>query len=168
MKFQSIYLSILVVLAVSSCKKPDEFPIEPIITFKDISSSRNALGFDEKVTINLSFTDGDGDVGYKDNGQNDAIFDDPTSQYYRNYQATLFQFINGAWVERPSITGFGGRLPYLTPTVKNKSLKGDISCDIFLSSLAAEDTFRFDVFIYDRSLHKSNIVSTSAIFLNIQ
>lgn len=168
MKFKYFYLSILIALAASSCKKPDEFPIEPIITFKDIYSSQNAQGFDENITINLSFTDGDGDVGYKDIGQNDAIFDDPTSEYYRNYQATLFQLVNGAWVERPSITGFGGRLPYLTPTVKNKSLKGDISCDIFLSSLAVEDTFRFDVFIYDRSFHKSNIVSTAAIFLNVQ
>ena len=107
MKFKYFYLSIFIALAASSCKKPDEFPIEPIITFKDIYSSQNAQGFDENITINLSFTDGDGDVGYKDIGQNDAIFDDPTSMYYRNYQAKLFQLINGTWVERPSITGFG-------------------------------------------------------------
>ena len=168
MKFKYFYLSILIALAASSCKKPDEFPIEPIITFKDIYSSQNAQGFDENITINLSFTDGDGDVGYKDIGQNDPIFDDPTSQYYDNYVAKLFKYVNGVWVEYPTIIPLGGRLPYLTPIGKNKTLKGEIACDIDVPINADQDTFNLELFIYDRSFHKSNIVTTSSIILTTQ
>lgn len=168
MKFKNYYLSFLIALIIASCKKPDEFPIVPVITYKEIYTSRNAQGFDQKITVVLSFTDGDGDVGYKATGQNDPIFDDPTSQYYNNYIAKLFQFTNGTWVEYPTILPLGGRLPYLTPTGKNKTLKGDISCDIDVPPQSLQDTFRLDVFIYDRALHQSNTVTTSAIILNSQ
>jgi hypothetical protein len=79
--------SIALLMISISCKKPDEFPDVPVITYKDIYSIRNSQGLDQKMTVLLNFTDGDGDVGYKDIGQNGAIYDDPTSIYYNNYQA---------------------------------------------------------------------------------
>ena len=168
MKILYFYLSIVIVFAVISCRKLEEFPVEPVITYKSIYSTINAQGFDQKITVIVSFTDGDGDVGYRVNGQNDSIFDDPTSQYYNNYIAKLFQFKNGNWVEYPTILPLGGRLPYLTPVGKNKALKGEISCDIDVPPQAVQDTFRLDLFIYDRSLHQSNTVTTSVIILNTQ
>ncbi len=168
MKFRYFYLSIIIALAFSSCRKPDEFPVEPVITFKNIYSTKNAQGHDQKITVILSFTDGDGDIGYKDQGQNDPIFDDPASQYYDNYVAKYFQFKNGAWVEYPTRSPLGGRLPYLTPIGKNKTLKGDISCYIDVPIPSIKDTFRLDIFIYDRALHKSNTVTTPEIVLTTQ
>jgi len=168
MKFRYFYLSIIIALAFSACKKPEQFPDEPVITFKNIYTTKNAQGYDTKITVILGFTDGDGDVGYRDPGQNDAIFDDPTSQYYKNYQASFFRFTNGAWEPENSIISPGGRLPYLTPIGKNKTLKGDISCDFFVPPNAVEDTFRLDIFIYDRALHKSNIVSTPQVVITTQ
>ena len=82
--------------------------------------------------------------------------------------AACFLTLNGTWVEYPTILPLGGRLPYLTPTGKNKTLKGDISCDIDVPPQSLQDTFRLDVFIYDRALHQSNTVTTSAIILNSQ
>ena len=172
MKFKYFYLSIFIVFTHYSCKKPDQFPDEPIISYKNMYTILNNNGYNEKVTIQINFTDGDGDVGYKAEGQNDSIFDSPLSPYYKNFNANLFRLINGNWVENISITRLGGRLPYLTPGGKNKSLKGEIAGDIYLPvfspSPAVKDTFRFDVYIYDRSFHKSNVISTPNIILNIR
>jgi hypothetical protein len=160
--------SIALLMISISCKKPDEFPDVPVITYKDIYSIRNSQGLDQKMTVLLNFTDGDGDVGYKDIGQNGAIYDDPTSIYYNNYQAKLFQFENEEWVEKPTLVPLGGRLPYLTPIGKNKALKGEISCAVDVPLHAFQDTFRLEIFIYDRALHQSNTVTTSEIILTTQ
>jgi hypothetical protein len=169
MKYGFLSLIILFIVAISSCKKPDEYPVEPIITIKSFYSVKNAQGFDQQMTVILNFTDGDGDVGYKPQGQNDAIFDDSLSLYYRNYNASLSVFRNGAWKDTTTAKPLGGRIPYLTPEGKNKSLKGEIQCDFLLAGLiATQDTFRLKVFIYDRALHKSNVDTTLGLILNTQ
>jgi hypothetical protein len=153
----------------ASCKKPEEFPDVPVINFTDIYSTQNAQGHDDNLTIVLNFTDGDGDVGYKELGQNGPPYDTQGSQYYNNYLAKLFLFKNNAWSEYPTVLPLGGRLPYLTPDGKNKALKGQITCNFILAGIMADqDTFRLDVFIYDRALHQSNVVTTSEIVLNTQ
>ena len=161
-------LPVLAVLIISSCKKPEEYPIEPVITFKSISTSRNAQGFDQKMYVVLNFTDGDGDIGYLTSGLNDPIFDDPNSPYYNNYVADIFRMENGNWVPYPTILPLAGRLPYITPEGKNKAVKGEIVCEFAVPLQAHQDTFRLDVFIYDRGLHKSNTVSTDPFILNTQ
>jgi hypothetical protein len=168
MKKRYLFVIFFIALSVSSCRKPDEFPIEPVITFKSIFSTKNALGYDEKMTVLLDFTDGDGDVGYRPVGQNDPIFDDPTSPYYDNYVAKLFQYKNNTWSEYPTVLPLGGRVPYLTPLGKIKTLKGEISCEFDVPPACVSDTFRLDIFIYDRAFHKSNTITTSAIILNTQ
>ena len=162
------YLILLIVLCSLSCKKPDEYPVVPVIDFKSIYSLQNSLGYDQKMTVLLNFTDGDGDIGYKQEGENDPIFDDPTSQYYNNYSATLYEYRDGVWEEYTTSLPYGGRLPYLTPESKNKAMKGEIACDFDVPPNSVQDTFRLDVFIYDRALHKSNVVTTSAIVLTTQ
>ncbi len=168
MTYRRIFFIVVIVLFAISCKKPDEFPDTPVVTYKDIYSTRNAQGYDQKMIVLLNFTDGDGDVGYKAVGENGSIYDDPSSEYYNNYVAKLFKYSNGAWAEYPTIVPLGGRLPYLTPIGKNKALKGEISCEVDVPLHAVEDTFRLDIFIYDRALHKSNVVTTSEIVLYTQ
>lgn len=168
MKKRFFSLIFIVAIAISSCRKPDEFPVQPVITYKSIFATQNAQGFDDKVTVLLDFTDGDGDVGYKPLGENGSPYDDPASQYYDNYVAKLFQFKDTAWVEYPTVLPLGGRIPYLTPQGKIKTLKGEIACDFDVPPAAALDTFRMDIFIYDRSFHQSNTVTTTAFVLNTQ
>ena len=166
MKKRYFFLIFFITAAISSCRKPDEFPVDPVITYKSISSTRDAQGFDEKLTVLLDFTDGDGDVGYKSTlGENGPPYDDPNSQYYNNYHAKLFQFKDTAWVEYPTVLPLGGRLPYLTPEGKIKTLKGEIACDFDVPPAAAMDTFRMEIFIYDRALHQSNTVTSSVFVL---
>ncbi len=129
MKFRHFYLFLIAVTAIPSCKKMEEFSVVPEITYKSIYTTRNSLGFDNKVTVVISFTDGDGDIGYRDQGNNDSIFDDPDSPYYNNYVATYFILKNGNWEDSlvylrdtilPPKSPIGGRLPYLTPLEKIK------------------------------------------------
>ena len=162
---------ILIGMIISSCRKPDEFPVEPIITFKSVSTIQNLQGYDAKIIVVLGFTDGDGDIGYKQPGENDPIFDDTTSIYFSNYFARYSILRNGVWLTTespilPPRDSLEGRIPYLTPDSKNKSLKGEISCEFFTPFFAIQDTFRLDLYIYDRSLHKSNVVTTAEFIIN--
>ena len=95
---QIIPLMLVVFLALTSCKKPEEYPLEPSITFRDLVVYKNTQGWDDFVRVNISFTDGDGDIGYKEPGQNDPIFDDPSSPYRLNYIGTYSLLRNGVWV----------------------------------------------------------------------
>jgi hypothetical protein len=53
----------------------------------------------------------------------------------------------------------------VTPEVKNKALKGEINRELPLPPNLANDTFRFEIFIYDRSLNSSNTIVTPDVIL---
>ena len=114
----------------------------------------------------VSFTDGDGDIGYhsRESGLNDAIFDDPASQYYNNFIVKTFILQNGIW--NSIDTPVSARIPFLTPEGPNKALRGEISREFALPIALVQDTLRYDIFIYDRSLNQSNTITTSPIILN--
>ena len=159
-------------IALSSCQKPEEYPIIPSLEFKSIYTDKDTGGYDQDVVIVTGFTDGDGDIGYYsvESGQNDPIFDDPHSEYYNNYKVTKFQRKNGVWVKDSlaadgSVLNLDGRLYYMTPSGSNKALKGEIKRTVSVDVGLNRDTFRYDVFIYDRGLHKSNVITTDPIVL---
>ncbi|REJ80496.1 MAG: hypothetical protein DWQ44_05930 [Bacteroidetes bacterium] len=151
----------------SSCKKLEEYPVIPSIEYKNMFVLQDAGGFDEFVRLVIAFTDGDGDIGYHavESGLNDPIFDDPASAYYYNYSAKVFQFVNGVWSEVTSPIPISGRLPYMTPEGPNKALKGEIDREFNVPPGLIADTIRFEVFIYDRALHKSNTLTTPAVII---
>src|SRR4051812_46907355 len=121
------YLFILILaITISSCKKPDEYPIIPAISLSKLYVNKDAQGYDKSFTVVLDFTDGDGDIGYLEEGQNGYPYDDPNSEYFKNYKGGVYRFKNGSWQLVPVKTEFGGRIPYLTPEGKNKALKGQI------------------------------------------
>jgi hypothetical protein len=159
-------------LVLGACQKPDEYPIIPAIEFKEIYSERDTGGYDQDVVTVINFTDGDGDLGYypAESGKNDPIFDDTSSVYYYNYHVIKYQMVNGQWridsvADDGSRLQLGGRISYLTPTGKNKALKGEIRQTVSIDVGLRNDTFKYDIFIYDRALHKSNVVTTDAVVL---
>ena len=157
------------VLTLASCKKPDEYPIIPAISYNNLYTTQNAQGLDQSLSVILDFTDGDGDIGYKEVGQNGDPFDTNGSEYYNNYKGSIYKYTSGNWIVVPTGTLLQGRLPYLTPEGNNKSLKGQIQCDFLLLGLVANsDTFKMELFIYDRGLHKSNIITTPSFTLRTQ
>ncbi len=167
MKYRSFIPALLfAALSFTSCEKPDEYPLEPSIEFVSIYSTKNAQGYDNKVFVSISFTDGDGDIGYhaRESGLNDPIFDDPSSPYYNNFIVKTLILQNGLW--NSIDTPVSARIPYLTPEGANKALKGKIERELTVPIPLDLDTLRYEIFIYDRSLNKSNTIVTPEILLN--
>jgi hypothetical protein len=154
------FIFLFFVIAALSCKKPIEYPLEPVIGFKSIAISQDASGYDSKVFVTLTFTDGDGDLGYypRESGRNNPLFDDPASPYYNNFIVTTYIKRSGSWVA--DTTNVSARLPYMTPEGANKALKGEIERELTLPPALTLDTLKYDIYIWDRALHQSNIVTT--------
>jgi hypothetical protein len=158
------FLWVGVFLALASCKKNEEYPIEPAISFKELSTMISANGKDSMAVFVVSFTDGDGDLGLRPDDTLPPF--NSGSQYYRNFQLEMFEKINGVFTLNPISPQLGGRMPYLTPAGSNKALKGEIQMESNLPIGVVNDTCYFNVFIYDRALHKSNVVQTPEIVIN--
>jgi hypothetical protein len=99
---------------VTSCIKQDNYPIEPVITFKEFGVLKSIDNYDSIGRLTISYTDGDGDIG---------LYDTDTVEPYRyNFFLKFLYRKNGEMVELiPADTtlGFNARIPILTPTGRN-------------------------------------------------
>ena len=168
-------------ITLSACRKNEEFPVEPRIEFKELVKNTNSQGKDTSVALVFSFTDGDGDIGFKQ-GESGGIYQGEF--YYNLYVNYQKKESNGTFstvfIPTPvdSITPNGDtlviikdipvqftyRMPYMVPSGRNKAIKGDISVDI--STLGFYPVSRFEFYIYDRALNKSNVVFTPEFSVN--
>jgi hypothetical protein len=174
---KKLFLSLLAGIFFTGCNYDPTYPDIPALEFKALSfGNDNGLS---TFTLTATFTDGDGDIGYYQDRPNDSIFDDKQSPYYYNFIINAQVFSNGDWRDT-SIISFidttGGkhdttfftddassRLPYLTQSGQNKGLKGDIDKTTYLPAFLG-DSIRFTAFIYDRALHRSNLIYTPGYF----
>jgi hypothetical protein len=161
MKAKIVILILLVSFA--SCKEPKKYPSEPEITFKELVKNTNDQGLDESADLTISFVDGDGDIGL---AEGDTIPPyEPGSVYYYDFYIQYFKKVNGNFEQVPILIP-GQRIPYINHEGKDRSLSGDLVMHLdFIGFGFNNDTLRFDAFIYDRALHKSNTISTSEIIL---
>jgi hypothetical protein len=164
-------LAIFVFLTVvfNSCKKGEQFPVEPAIQFKSLEKFSDANGVDTALVLSITFTDGDGDIGLKPEDVNPPF--NPGSEYYYNLYATYFIEQGGVFVPLPVSAVNGYRIPYIENKSSNKAISGELKIDmeiLGLNLIAPEGNFRFEVYIYDRALHKSNVITTDPIYLKNQ
>ncbi|NTW32580.1 MAG: hypothetical protein HGB12_08155 [Bacteroidetes bacterium] len=176
MKTKSNILFIFIVpLIVSffyiSCKKREVYPDVPYIQYLDLVKIQNTSGIDEKGILKISFTDGKGDIGLAP-GDTFPPFE-PSSKFYYNLFITFYEKQNGLYIipvlpdSTPII--FNYRIPVITPTGENKSIKGDIEVKLIINNtLSNFDTIAFDVSIADRGLNVSNIIRTPDIIIKKQ
>jgi hypothetical protein len=149
---------LLVVLGFTSCLKKEEYPIEPVIQWESYSVLTDSRGYDSLGFLKISYTDGDGDIGLFDS--------DTVAPYKYNLFVKMFQMKNGSLQEiifPDTNINLNGRIPILTPAGRNKNIKGKIQLMIEMYFAAPElssDTIAFDLYILDRALHKSNVVSS--------
>jgi hypothetical protein len=162
----------LIILFIFSfgCTKENKYPIEPHIDLISFDKITDSLGIDQQGVIGLSFTDGDGDIGLT-NDQN-------TGNFKYNLFIKYFEKKNGKFQEiilttpnaitgKPDTLLFNGRIPYVTPQGRIKSIKGEIYDTLYINNPASTyDTIKYEIFIEDRALHKSNIVTTPDIIIN--
>lgn len=159
------FLYIIITLAVLfSCLKPQEFPPEPIIEF-DSFTAMNDSG-----ELVISFTDGDGNVGLSESDTTGVY--SSTQKYHHNLFVEYFEKVDGiGWQPGKDLAGedivFLYRIPVLTPSGKNKALKGKIRVTIepsYYNTLSSDsDTIKYRIMLADRDLNESNFVESVEI-----
>ncbi len=167
MRFNWIYgFGIICTAALSSCLDPPEYPDQP-----EILGLESFIVEGEKAYIRFEFTDGDGDMGLNE-GQVDPPFD--TSSYYhfnaRVHYLEYNQFTNDWEIQFNSLGDsitFKYRIQDLTPTGKNKALKGVIQLKLDPYQRPGADSIRYQIEIIDRSLNRSELFETPTIINGI-
>lgn len=165
-------LSLLVILVSISCKKYEEYPPEPVLEFSDFLILRDTAGIDQRGILKMTYTDGDGNIGLNDS-DTVAPYDYNLFIKYFELQRGVFKeiflvtpnYINDSTVIYDTAT-FNGRIPILTPAGKNKAIRGEIEDTLFINNpLSPYDTIKFEIYIVDRDLNKSNTISTPPIIV---
>lgn len=153
-----------------SCRKTEEYPVIPAISFKSFEkySHKNGVGglIDDSLNLIISYTDGDGDVGIPQDDTSPPF--NAGSPYFYNMVVKYFKKTRGVYTERVLDPPYSARIPDLTPKGNHKAIKGDIKLLMpFIDFQANYDTIHCEVFIYDRALHKSNVITTPDIVVNV-
>lgn len=137
----------------------------------------NTEGIDSVMTLIFTFKDGDGDLGLTQadtfppynpvldpNNNNKSL-----NPYYNNLYIEYLESVDGIfqYVTAPFTTdtlNYAFRFESLTPSGRHKAIRGDIEVQISPSPYKnARDTVIYKFFIYDRALHKSNLIETPPI-----
>ncbi len=145
-----------------ACKKREEFSNIPYLEFTkyEIKDSIDALGNITKLCeLHLFFTDGDGDIG---------LFEEDTiAPFDYNLFVNYFEMKNNSLQQIIDTLNppYHIRIPNLTPTGQNKSLKVDMKYDVDIT-YRNSDTIKFELKLFDRALNESEWVSSSLIILN--
>jgi hypothetical protein len=168
---------IFVLLLLSlSCRKLEEYPIIPAISYNGFELLINSeSGISEQGVLYISYTDGDGDIGLD---QSDTGYPYHSGgSYYYNFFITYYECDHGVFTEVPLLSWnnttqeydtltFNARIPVLLPKEKKQGIKGVIRNEMFIyNPLAKSDTIQFKVKIIDRALHFSNEITTPPIVL---
>ena len=155
------------VIFLTSCKKPETYPVIPHIDFSNFTKTQNANGVDEKGILELSFTDGDGDIGLSPDDTT-APFN-KGSVYYYDFFITYFRKHKGVFIADSLPMTNNSRIPVITPNGSNKAIKGTIDVNLFINNpippVNKYDTICYDVYIVDRALNASNTIRTPEIIV---
>lgn len=157
-----------------SCKKFEDYPIEPQIEYSDFLLEYNPeTGRTERGVLIFSYTDGDGDLGLDpDQTYPPYNFGSP---YYYNLIIKYYERQNGVFKEVPLLAWnpdsarydtltFNTRFPQLIQEELEKPIKGVFNDTLFIfNPLSPFDTIKFTAYIYDRALHQSNTIETPPI-----
>lgn len=164
---------ITVVMLTFSCKRAAlNYPDVPALELVSWSQQKGSNGKDSLVIVNLKYTDGDGDLGLRDE-DNQPPFDFP-SRFHYNLFVPFYKFENGNFSQillnpqpvnpADSFLNFNQRLPYLTPEGKQRGIDGTIKLTITVWLMSALPGIpppaqgKFTITLYDRALNSSNTI----------
>ena len=155
-----IVLFIVLLTLFFACKKRESFSDIPYLEFGhyELKDSVDALGNITKLCeLHIYFTDGDGDIG--------LFNDDTIAPYDYNLFVNYFEMHNDSLQQINVNPPYHIRMPNLTPTGQNKSLKVDVKYDVNVT-YRNSDTIKFELKLFDRALNESDWASSSLIILN--
>jgi hypothetical protein len=160
-----IYIVFLVVLGatvITSCVKEKNFPIEPVIQFKEFILYNN-----DSADCIIKFKDGDGDIGIMPGDT--AAADDLKMKYLYKSSDGLFHPVDATFGTLKFDTlYYSFRIPNITPNGQYKALDGEIKIKLRTAPLfnPAHKVVKFEIRLADRAGHVSNMVSTNPINVN--
>jgi len=151
-----------------SCTKPTPVSPTPQITFQSVQQINYGVQYNDSFDFTINYSDGDGDIGLS---QSDTLPPfNPGSAYYYNLYVDYYEKLGKNFVKVvPPLTaldtiGWYFRMPVITTEGKNKSISGTISFGILCENAPVySDTIMFKIYIYDRALHKSNVVQSPVL-----
>jgi len=123
----------------------------------ELKDSVDALGNITKICeLHLYFTDGDGDIG--------LFNEDTIPPFEHNLSVNYFEMRDDSLQQINVNPPFHIRIPNLTPTGQNKSLKVDVKYDVDIT-YRNSDTLQFKLKLFDRALNESEWASSGLIQL---
>jgi hypothetical protein len=149
-----------VIMGIASCYKPPVYSVIPSISFKSFVVNAN-----RSATLQVTFTDGDGDIGYP-TSDNNPPFDFFVLPLYDSTGLGAYKYY---WIPPQSPLGdtlvFPYNIPNITPIGKYKALSGQIQIQMDSASWYIKDkvNMKFMVWIVDRAGHISNRITTIPI-----
>jgi hypothetical protein len=162
--------SIVLGVVFYSCKKETTpAPAPPVISFASFTTSDG-----DNAVLTFNFSDADGDIGLKQSDTS-GVYALGTVGYYDFYMRYYYLDSTGNYVtfyspipnQPPSLADSAistYRIPFITDNIKSKSLDGQIIINFSTGykpgNSAKLNNFRFVFWMYDRALHKSNVVTT--------
>lgn len=149
MKFSQTYLPVLAFVAIATliggCKKKDESPVVPTITYKSISTT-DVVEFDNQIDVVFSYEDFQGDLGTVDPDVNTLKVKDSRLSDWDWYH-----------------------IPPMTPDNKELHIKGDFTLKLrplFLIGNSTSETTVLTIQILDRAGNVSNQIQTPPILIH--
>lgn len=151
-----------------ACQGEDfNFSETPELTLSDIQQYQ-LNGKDSAVVIDIAYKDGDGDIGLEPSDTLPPF--QFKSEYFYNLHIYPYEVVDG--VKKPLLVpsstdtiNFNDRIKTLTPTGKNKAIFGNLK--LFINAKPyfslSPDSMYYRIYIYDRKLHKSNIIETPVL-----
>jgi hypothetical protein len=164
-----IVLSLILVYLLVSCENIPQYPSVPEIHYKSLAFTRvydTALAsYQDYGILTFSFRDGDADLGvYQEVDTNQNYPDSVRHGIFISF----FSKENGKYIEQIIVRNndtlsFDSWLPYnskMDRVGQDKTIKGTIKVSMSFVDTLPYDTMRFQFFIRDRAMHKSNIEVT--------
>ena len=155
-----ILVGIAAMLFSTSCNNGPVFPVEPEISFVNITpASVSNTDPNSKFVITIHFQDGDGDLGSFDTDENseNLFIKDTRENIPEEFRTESFT------------------IPDLSPDTRKPSIQGTIDIAIEVPPQLSknfppfqgpdsEEVF-YEIYLMDRAGHRSNTITTSAIII---
>ncbi len=138
-----IGIGISLALAIWSCKDDDSFPETPELFFRDFIE-----GTDSLAVWSLGFTDGDGDIGVRNDNDPD------------NFIISGYKIVNGQEDTLPPLLSY--RIPVVRNVVTKNGIEGEFEFKIEKKPYANAgfDSIYISGYVIDRAGNQSNTVRT--------
>ncbi|MDL2296501.1 hypothetical protein LJC68_06880 [Bacteroidales bacterium OttesenSCG-928-B11] len=158
-----LILLAIIVLSFPSCDRPPAYSIIPeIVSYDGFEYYIDERFNSPKGKLSFTFTDGDGDVGLSESDTLPPF--NRGSEHHYNFILSYYEKQNGEFVLIEPPQTMNTRIPVLSNAVP-ESIEVRFSIDLDLNPLSVYDTIKLEFFIYDRKLHKSNVMTTPELIL---